>query len=731
MGWFDEQIKERMKNDDEDFSEAFANMSSVIMGKSVLASFQNDAGKISKNAIDEILKYYHIKANEIPNNLRDVDEQLEYLLRSSGIMRREVKLKEKWYEDSIGALLGKTKEGDIVALIPKGLNSYDFYDYKSCKRIKINKKNAKYISEDAICFYKPLPLKQIGIVDLVNYILQTLDLSDFIMFGVMALAVTLLGLFMPYVNKIIFENVIASGNVGLVIPATILIVGVVLSQTMIMLTKTLIMTKISTKMNIAVQSASMMRILSLPVEFFKNFSAGELSSRVQNINDLCSVLIDTIFSVGLTSVFSLIYIGQIFNYAPNLAAPALVIVFVTALFSIISAFVQIKISKTKMELKAKERGFVYAIITGIQKIKLAGAERRVFVKWANQYKKSAELEYNPPLFIKLNDVILTAIYLFGTVIIYYFAVSTKIDIANYMAFNVSYGMVSGAFISLSRVAANFAQLKPMMQMIEPILKAVPEISNDKKVINRVSGNIELNNVTFRYNENMPLVIDNLSLKIRAGQYVAIVGKTGCGKSTLIRLLLGFETPKKGAIYYDGKDISKIDLKSLRQNIGAVMQNGKLLQGDIFSNITLSAPWLTLKEAWEAAEIAGISADIKAMPMGMHTFISEGGGGISGGQRQRLMIARAIAPKPKILMFDEATSALDNITQKMISDSLNDLKCTRIVIAHRLSTIKQCDSIIVLDNGKIVEQGNYEELILKNGFFKELIERQRLDEIHSS
>ena len=195
----------------------------------------------------------------------------------------------------------------------------------------------------------------------------------------------------------------------------------------------------------------------------------------------------------------------------------------------------------------------------------------------------------------------------------------------------------------------------------------------------------------------------------------------------MRLLLGFEAPQKGAIYYDGRDLASIDLKSLRRKIGVVMQNGKLFQGDIFSNIIISAPRLTLNEAWEAAELAGIAEDIRRMPMGMNTMISEGSGGISGGQRQRLMIARAIAPKPKILMFDEATSALDNLTQKKVSDSLNGLKCTRIVIAHRLSTIRQCDRILYLENGKIAEDGTYEELIAKNGKFAELVARQQLEE----
>ncbi len=287
-------------------------------------------------------------------------------------------------------------------------------------------------------------------------------------------------------------------------------------------------------------------------------------------------------------------------------------------------------------------------------------------------------------------------------------------------------MVSGAYLSLATLASTFAQIKPVLEMAQPLLAAEPEISEGKSVVSRLSGGIELNNVSFRYHENMPLVVDNLSLKIRPGQYVAVVGATGCGKSTLMRLMLGFESPQKGAVYYDGKDLAKIDLKSLRQKIGVVMQNGKLFSGDLFSNIVISAPWLTMDEAWQAAEMAGIADDIRRMPMGMHTVVSEGSGGVSGGQKQRLMIARAIAPKPQILMFDEATSALDNLTQKIVCESLDRLKCTRIVIAHRLSTIRQCDRIIVLDGGRIVEDGTYDSLIAQNGRFAELVARQRLD-----
>ena len=222
------------------------------------------------------------------------------------------------------------------------------------------------------------------------------------------------------------------------------------------------------------------------------------------------------------------------------------------------------------------------------------------------------------------------------------------------------------------------------------------------------------------------MLRDLSLRVRPGEYVAIVGRTGCGKSTLVRLLLGFEKPEKGAIYYDSRDISGLDLPSLRRKIGTVMQDAGLFQGNIYSNIVITAPELSVDDAWEAAETAGIADDIRAMPMGMHTLISEGQGGISGGQRQRLMIARAIAPKPRVLIFDEATSALDNRTQRQVSEALDGMGCTRLVIAHRLSTIRHCDRILVMDGGGIVEDGTYEELIARGGFFAELVERQRTD-----
>lgn len=726
MGWFDEQIKQRKKNDNAVFEEAFIGMADVVLGSKMAAAFTSDEEK-AKSAIDQILQYYRVKPLDVPDSVKGLNDRLEYLLRPHGIMRRNIRLEKGWYKDAIGAILGTRKDdGAVVAFIPKGLSGYVYFDENSGKWLRLNKKNEDLFEEEAICFYKPFPLKKLTLAVLARYIIDTLSTADYILVLLATLAVSLIGLFTPKLNSLLMGTVVDSESIRLLIGISIFMVCVTAGNLLISGVRSLIMSRINTKMEISVQAATMARVLSLPADFFKQYSAGELMSRSQNIQSLCSMLVSTVLSTGLTSLFSLIYITQIFAYAPALVIPALCIIGITLMFSLMTTFYQMKISKKQMELSAKENGMSYALITGVQKIKLSGAEKRAYARWSNLYAKTVELTYNPPMFLRINGVISSAISMIGVIVMYYMAVESGISVSDYYAFNTAYGMVSGTFTSLLGIAMSIAQFKPILEMAKPFMDTLPEISENKLVVERVSGSIELNNVSFAYNENMPLVIDDLSLKIRPGQYVAIVGSTGCGKSTLMRLLLGFEKPQKGAIYYDGKDLNNIDLKSLRRKIGVVLQNGKLFQGDIFSNITISAPQLTMDEAWAAAEMAGIAEDIRRMPMGMHTIISEGSGGVSGGQRQRLMIARAIAAKPRILMLDEATSALDNITQKIVSDSLESLKCTRIVIAHRLSTIKNCDRIIYLEKGKIAEDGTYDELIALNGKFAKLVERQRLD-----
>ncbi len=726
MGWFDEQIKDRMRADNEVFEDSFLKAAGVIMGRKLSAAM-NDQRQAATDAIGEILKCYHIKPREVPESMTDMNDTLEYLLRPHGIMRRNITLEKGWYKDASGPMIGTLKEdGSIVALIPTGMTHYSYFDAKTGKRVRLNAKTEKLIDMEAIAFYKPFPSKKIGIAGLLRYIIENIRPADVALVVIATLAVTLIGFLTPKLNEMLFSDVLESGTIKGLIAIAVFIVCVSLSSLLLGTVKGMLMSRLTSRLTLSVEAAAMMRMLALPASFFKNYSSGELASRSQYLNLLVRQLLDMVLTTGLTSLFSLAYVSQIFAYAPALVTPALIVIIATVVVSIASAFIQIRVSKQQMELASKESGMSYALISGIQKIKLSGAEKRAFARWGDVYTKSARLLYDPPMFLKVNAVFTTAISLVGTIIIYYAAVKSGVSVSEYYAFNVAYGMVSGAFTALAGVALSAAQIKPILEMAKPILDAEPEVAEEKQVVERLMGGIELNNVTFTYNQDMPNVLDGISLKISPGQYVAICGKTGCGKSTLMRIMLGFEKPQRGGVFYDGKDLERIDLKSLRRRIGTVMQAGKLFTGDIYSNIVITNPRLTLDEAWEAAEMAGFADDIRSMPMGMFTLISEGQGGISGGQRQRLLIARAIAPKPRILMFDEATSALDNITQKIVSDSLEKLKCTRIVIAHRLSTIRQCDRIIVLDKGHIVEDGSYDELIAKNGFFAELVARQRVD-----
>ena len=726
MNWFENQIEERRRADDQLLEDSLINISGVVLGNRNAEKI-SDERIITKTAIDEILKYYHYKPVEMSDTAKSSEQQLDYCLAPYGIMRRNIELSEKWYKDAYGPILAFTREdGFPVALLPRAITGYQYIDPATEATVHLNSKNAELFSRDAICFYRPLPQKKLTIPDLLLYMKRCISINDFFLLIFATLAVTLISFTLPRIIKLLTGSVLTGGHKSALMGIGIAIISILLSTQLMESVKELITLRLSTKTSLGVQSSMMMRMLSLPADFFKRYSPGELRTRSMSVNQLCDLLFGMVMGVGLTSVMSLLYITQIFNYAPALVVPSLLIILITVIFSVITVLAEIRIDRKKMKLNAKESGMSYSLITGVQKIKLAGAEKRAFSKWLNIYAKSARLTFDPPMFIKINTVITTGITLFSNIILYYLAARTGIDQSSYFAFAATYGMLSGAFLSVSGIALSAASIRPILEMAEPFLKTVPETAEGKEIVKNINGGIELDHVFFRYNSESPYILEDLSLKIRSGEYVAIVGKTGCGKSTLVRLLLGFEKPEKGAVNYDGKNIDSLDLPSLRKKIGTVMQEAGLFQGDIYSNIVISAPELTVKDAWEAAEKAGIADDIKAMPMGMNTMIGEGQGGISGGQRQRIMIARAIAPGPKLLIFDEATSALDNKTQKQVSDALDAMKCTRVVIAHRLSTIRHCDRILVLDGGRIIEDGTYEQLIEAGGFFAELVDRQRLD-----
>ena len=724
--WMESQIETRARLDAEMSERAYARLAASVSERNPVFSFGADVAEQADGAAIACLKYIGEEAGEVPENVRDMDERLDWLCRPSGTMRRVVRLEKGWQKEAFGAMLGTLDTGEAVALLPRSVRGYHYLDPETGQKVRVSSEVAKHISEQAVLFYRPLPARPLNIRDLIAFIIRIFDNSDYALVILAAAVSALIGLVPAWANKIAFGTVVPSGQASLVAPVGALLLGVVTSTALIGVCRTLVMARVSTKLDVSTGAATFSRVLALPSSFFKQYTSGELASRVSGVTMLAQQLVQLFLGGGLTSVLSLVYVLQIWTFAPALALPALAIVLVQALLTVTVARVTMAYEQETMETSAHLSGTVTALLNGIQKIKLAGAEDRAFARWANGYAAYARPAYNRPFALLALPSLVGTVGVLGTIILYNLAGASGVSVADYMAFSAAYGQVSGAIMALAGMAGQVARIAPMFKMISPILEETPETAEGQPGVETLTGGLEVSGVSFRYDERSPYVLQDLSFKIRPGEYVALVGKSGCGKSTIMRLLLGFEKPECGTIFYGPYDVSKVSLRSLRSHIGTVMQDGHLFMGDIASNITISNPSATLDDAWEAAELAGIASDIRRMPMGMQTLVTEGGGGVSGGQRQRIMIARAVCGRRRILMFDEATSALDNITQKHVADSLEKLKCTRIVVAHRLSTVRHCDRILVVDGGRIAEEGTYEQLIERGGLFAELVERQRLD-----
>lgn len=721
---FEQEIKTKQEQERLRFEESFYRLSSIVMGEESLMTRMTDAQK-SQNACKQILRFYGFPAKQATEDVSGFEEQMRHYFEPFGIMKRTVELREDWFLEGVCPMIAFTKNGQAVALLPSPKGGYVFNHPVTAKKTKADKKNAEMFHTACYAFYKPLPAKPLTLKDLFKFMAGCINGKDITAILLITLFATLLGMFVPVINKLVFGYLVPNRLAENLAFLFIVIVNLSISIALIQITKGFLVSRIQIKISVFVESAFMQRVLMLDAGFFKDFTAGDLSYRMDAISELTNTFINTFFLSGVSSLFSLVYLIQIAVISPSLAGVAALMAGVSIAITILSIAFGVKLMQRKMKAGAALNGWVYAALTGIHKIKLTGAEKRAFVKWSQKYSEVAACEYDPPQIFKILPVLSSAVPLLASMLIYFTATQNNVASADYMAFSASYGLLLGAVTSLSRVVKDFMTLKPTLELAKPILRAVPETNDAKRQVRKLKGEMEINNLTFRYGEKMPVVLNGINLRIRAGEYVAIVGQTGCGKSTLLRLLMGFETPDVGAIYYDGENMENIDVRSLRRNIGIVMQDGKLFSGSVLSNITISAPDMSEEQAWEVAEIAGIAEDIRQMPMKMHTHVSEGDKGLSGGQIQRLMIARAIAPRPSILMLDEATSALDNITQKQVSEAIGALQITRIVIAHRLSTIRQCDRIFMIEDGRIVEEGTFQELLEKGGRFTDLLKRQMI------
>lgn len=675
--------------------------------------------------IRQILESLKIVDYELePDDVLPLEQQLHNILQAHGIMTRQTRLTDGWWKEASGPLLGRTRNGRLVALLPKWTGrTYRFTDEDGTLREVSRQQMKDVLMPEAYSFTKALPLQRMTKRQLISFILSSTDTNSMLYMGFAALIVVLLGMFVPMANKMVFETVIPAGAAADLAPIASLLVG---AAVVIMLTtyiRNLYIVRVENIVEMNLHNAVMARLFLLPPKFFHTYSSGELTSKLNNLSNLCQQINETTVGALLNGVLSVVYFIQVGIYGGQLLLPAMALFALQVLILVLYFRKATYVQHLYIGKNDALSGMECNLFAGIQKVKLTGSETRAFTQWLNRYTHTARIIYNPRFATRLYPSLLALMNVGSLLIIYIFTLQTSIKTSDFIAFTTAFGMLTAALTGLTEQIPEMTKIKPQLESVMAIAEAVPEVSGSHTPIKALSGRIEVNHLSFRYQDDMPLVIDDLSLSIKAGEYVGIVGTSGCGKSTLLRLLLGFEKPQRGNIYYDHYDLEKVDKKQLRQRIGTCLQNGSLFTGDIFHNITITAPWSTQDDAWEALQLACIYNEVKALPMGLHTVITEGGGGFSGGQKQRLLIARALIGRPNILFFDEATSALDNISQRQVSENLDRLHCTRLVIAHRLSTIRHCDRIIVLNKGKIAEEGTFEQLMARKGLFYEMSLRQ--------
>lgn len=646
--------------------------------------------------------------------------------RISNFTCREVVLEQKWYRQECGVLLG-TLDDALVALYRKKGKSYVLYDGE--KEVPITAEIAEKISPKAHSIGRALPRTRLTGKDLLRFCKKSIPKKSIVALALLGLAGTLIGILLPTLNQKIYDKYIALGDFGMVIQLCVLIGSFMLGNVFFSMVKKLTEYGVSCHVNYDLQNAVYWRIFQLPESFFRSYDSGDLAQRLGQAGSSAAQVVSQITGAGFGMVFSLFYLWRMIKYSGKLTVWALIMSLVFALLSYFLETRSLRYETLQADTSGKAVAKLYQYLGGVDKIRMAGAEERAILEYLIPFTQEQKYEIQGKRITAVSEVLSdVSTYLFSMIL--YFVIIKKnqdISVGNFMAFNSAFGTFSSALMQLISGCMTIFRLKPIYTRLKPIFDTQPEDDEQKQIVQSLSGSIELEHVSFGYSPEAGNVLNDISLQIHPGEYVAIVGPSGCGKSTLLKLLLGFETPTQGKIRYDGKSLSGLDAHSLRRNLGVVLQDGKLIAGSIYDNITITCPNPTMKAVNEVIEAVGLKADIDQMPMGVQTVLSESGNTISGGQQQRILIARAIMNKPQVLFFDEATSALDNLTQAKVCQSLDDMHVTRVVIAHRLSTIQNCDRILVFNNGQIQEEGNFESLMAQKGLFYNMAKRQIAEE----
>ncbi len=657
------------------------------------------------------------------------EERMAAIASSSNYRTRVVALRDRWFQQDNGPLLGQREDGKApVALLPEGPQSYVCVDPKTGTRTRVDERVAESLSAFAYSFYRSFTEGPQRVVDVVRFGARGLR-QDLLWVFYMSIVIGVFGTVTPWITGQVFDAAIPQAQRASLVGFGIALFVTALATSAFKLTQGIATVRIQARMASSIQASVWDRLLNLPVNFFRQFSAGDLTDRAEGVAAIQQLVSGAGVAAILGSVSGLFYIVQMFSYNLRLALLAILLTAVYVGVNMGANYLQLRYQRVEFQVRGRITGLVLNLLTGVTKIRVCGAENHAFRVWAEQFARQRSITFTVGTIQNVAETFAAVFPIVSSIAIFATMVSLQatpgepaLSTGQFIAFNAAYGLFLAAMQALGDASLSLLRVVPIYERLQPILEAAPEVDQSKAFPGRLTGRIELSHLFFRYNADGPWIIKDVSLKIEPGEFVAFVGSSGSGKSTLMRLMLGFEQPSRGSVLYDNQDLNALDLRSVRQQVGVVLQASRVMPTEIYRNIT-GVTSRTIEDAWDAAEKAGLAEDIRQMPMGMHTYVSEGGGTLSGGQRQRLMIARAIVNKPKILFLDEATSALDNRTQSIVTESMDRMESTRIVIAHRLSTIVGADRICFLHNGEIAEMGTYQELMARNGLFAQLARRQ--------
>ena len=650
------------------------------------------------------------------------------IARSARLRVRRTLLRGEWWKDDGGPLVAWHGEArNPVALLRRGSRRYVMFDTRTGTQRVVDRSVAMELAPEAASFYPALPARPLRFRDLLAFSFQHAT-GNFFRIAFTVLSIGLLSLVTPLITNVLINSVIPRSELDQLVFCALALAVTAIGIAGVQTVQGLAMLKIEGLMDWKLQAAVIDRMLRLPTSLFRAYTVGDFVDRSMGIDAARRVFTGRALRSMMAGLFAWFSVGLMLYYDVRLGVIALLLTLVRALLIVGISGIRLYHENKYFSLQGKISGFVLQLIAGIGKLRVADATARALAVWSRQFATQKRNFLASQQASNALGVFETAYPLIATLVIFAAATFLKSkllqDVGGFLAFFAAFGQSMASIGAMASGVSESLIAIPHITRLRPLISGDAELSDERKSPGELSGTVELSRVTFRYMSGGPPVLENVSFRIEQGEYVAIVGPSGSGKSSLFRLLLGFERPESGTVFFDGKAIDTLDISAVRRQLGVVLQNGKLATGSIYDNIC-GGVQLPLDYAWEAARLAGLDEDIRAMPMGMNTVVAEGVNTLSGGQRQRIMIARAIARRPRILLFDEATSALDNQSQAIVSTSLGNLNVTRIIIAHRLSTVRQADRIIVLVDGKVVQTGSYAELSNTPGTFANFAKRQLL------